>query len=89
MALGARAARIVSDIVTNAVRLVGVGLAIGIPIAWAASRSLKSMLFDLQPTDPAVMIAAFALLVTAALVASYVPARRASRVDPLTVLRHD
>jgi ABC-type lipoprotein release transport system permease subunit len=47
------------------------------------------MLFDLKPTDPTVMAAAIALLVTAALVASYVPARRASRVDPLTALRHE
>jgi predicted permease len=89
MALGAHAARIVSSVIANAFRLVGVGLAIGLPVAWAASRSLQSMLFDLKPTDPAVMTAAIALLVTAALVAAYFPARRASRVDPLTALRHE
>ena len=89
MALGAHSGRIVSEVMMNACRLVAIGLAIGVPVAWLASRSLQPMLFELKPTDPLVMLAAVALLVAAALVASVLPARRASRVDPLTALRHE
>lgn len=89
MALGAHSGRVVSDVIANAFRLVGIGLALGIPAAWAASHSLQSMLFGLKATDPSVMVVAVTLLVAAALVASFFPARRASRVDPLTALRHE
>jgi predicted permease len=89
MALGARAARIVAGVLTDGARLVGLGIAVGLPAAWAASRWVESMLFGLTPTDPVVIGGAIALLATAAQVAAYIPARRASRVNPLTALRHD
>jgi putative ABC transport system permease protein len=89
MALGANSAGVVGLVLLNGLKLVGVGLALGYPAAWAASSSVASMLFGLTPADPTTMAGAMGLLVAAALVASYVPARRASRVDPLGALRHE
>jgi predicted permease len=89
MALGAPGRRIVALVLTGGTRLVLIGIALGLPAAWAASRSVESMLFGLTPTDPAAIGGAIVLLTTAAQLAAYLPARRASRVDPLTALRHE
>jgi predicted permease len=89
MALGARPVSVVSGVLISGARLVAIGLAIGYPAAWAGSRSIEAMLYGLKPTDPTAMIGAAVLLAAAALVACYLPARRASRVDPLIALRHD
>ena len=89
MALGAQRSRVIGMVVKSAVRLVLVGVALGLPAAWAASRSVESMLFGLAPTDPATIAGAALLLTAAALLAAYLPARRASRVDPMTALRHE
>ena len=88
MALGAQRSGVIAMVIKSAVRLVLIGVAAGLPMAWAASRWLKSMLFGLTPTDPATMAAAAILLSTAGLLAAYVPARRASRLDPVNALRH-
>ena len=66
-----------------------IGLAIGLPVALGASRWVESMLFGLRPTDPVAIVAAVLLLATVAHVAAYLPALRASRVDPLVALRHE
>jgi ABC-type antimicrobial peptide transport system permease subunit len=89
MALGARRQRIVTLVMTSGARLVLIGLAAGMPVAWAASRWIESLLFGLAPTDPAVMGGAMALLIAAGQFAAFVPARRASLVDSLAALRHD
>jgi predicted permease len=89
MALGAQASRVILLVQGRAVRLVLAGIALGLPAAWMASRAIRSMLFGLTPADPWVMGAAIALLIGAAQVATYLPARRAARVDPLTALRHE
>ena len=57
--------------------------------AFAASRLIESLLFETKPNDPRAVALAAAILLTAALAAGYGPARRASRVDPLTALRHE
>jgi predicted permease len=89
LALGARRAQVMVSVLGGAARLVGAGLVMGLPVAWAAARFVRSMLFGLTPTDPIATSAAVATLVTAALVASYLPARRASRLDPVAALRND
>jgi putative ABC transport system permease protein len=89
MALGAQAHWVIRLVLGDGARLVGLGIAFGLPAAWIASRWTKSMLFGVTPTDPVAIAAALAVLVVAALVAAYLPARRASRLDPLTALRHE
>jgi putative ABC transport system permease protein len=89
MALGAQAARVVALVLKGGARLVLIGIALGLPAAWAASRWVESMLFGLTPTDPVAIGGAIVLLTAAAQLAAYLPARRASRLDPLAALRHE
>jgi ABC-type antimicrobial peptide transport system permease subunit len=89
MALGAPARRVVALVLERGTRLVLIGIAVGLPAAWAASRWVESMLFGLSPADPVAIGGAVLLLAAAAQVAGYLPARRASRVDPLVALRHE
>jgi predicted permease len=89
MALGARQTHVIGMEIRSAVRLVMLGMVLGLPAAWVLSRWIKSLLFGLTPTDPATIAAAAILLSAAALMAAYLPARRASRVDALTALRHE
>jgi predicted permease len=89
MALGAQGRRVVVMVLASGARLVLTGIALGLPAAWIASRSVTSMLFGLTPTDPATMAAAIIVLAAAAQLAAYLPARRASRVDPLVALRYE
>jgi predicted permease len=89
MALGSPRTRVVRLVLARGARLVLVGIAVGLPAGWAASLWVESMLFGLTPTDPAAVGGAVLVLTTAALLAAYVPARRASRLDPLAALRHE
>jgi len=65
------------------------GLAIGVPAALIAFRLVKSLLFETQPNDPGTLALAGVVLLTAAILAGYVPARRASRIGPLAALRNE
>ena len=87
MALGADASSVVGLMLDSAMRSVGVGAAAGMVVSVASARALRSFLFEVGPLDPAAFGAAAALLVLVALLAAYVPARRATRVDPLVALR--
>ena len=69
--------------------LAAIGLTIGILTALGTSRLIESFLFDMQRNDPRALTLAAAVLLSAALLAGYGPARRASRVDPMIALRHD
>ena len=89
LALGASQERIVWDVLGFGVRLAGIGLAIGLAGALAATRLLSSLLYDVRPTDAITFAAVSLLLLAVALVASYLPARRATRIDPITALRYD
>ena len=89
LALGAGRGAVIWMILRDVCALAAVGLTIGLSGALAASRLIESLLFDTKPNDPRTVAAAAAILLTAALVAGYGPARRASRIDPLTALRHD
>jgi len=89
LALGAGRGTVIWMILRDVCVLAAVGLAIGISAAFAASRLIESLLFETKPDDPRAVALAAAILLTAALAAGYGPARRASRVDPLTALRHE
>jgi putative ABC transport system permease protein len=87
MALGARAADVMRLVMGQAMRPVLAGLAFGLGLSIVAGRLVASQLFGVRPVDPLTLIAAPALLVAVALVASGVPARRATGVDPVRALR--
>jgi predicted permease len=87
MALGADAAQVVRLMLRSAMTSVLAGAAIGVAGALAATRLLESFLFEVRPLDPVAFASATAVLVAVALLAAYVPARRATRVDPLLALR--
>jgi ABC-type antimicrobial peptide transport system permease subunit len=75
-------------VLTNAMMLVGVGVGIGLVAAFAISRAVKSLLYGISATDPTTFLGVTLMLTVVALVASSIPALRASRVDPLVALRH-
>ncbi len=89
MALGARGGNIAWMILRETLLLVALGLAIGIPTALFAARFISSQLFGLEPADPVALSGAAVVLTLVALLAGYVPARRASRVNPLNALRYE
>ena len=89
MALGADRNRVVWSVLTEPVRLVALGLLVGLAGTLAAGRVVKKLLYDVSPTDPVTLLAVAVLLLLVALVASYVPALRATRVDPMLALRSD
>ncbi|HEX5732214.1 MAG TPA: ABC transporter permease [Blastocatellia bacterium] len=89
MALGARARDITGMILGEGIALALAGIAAGVVGALVLTRLLKGFLFGVTPTDPVTFAVISALLVALALVASYVPARRATRVDPMVALRYE
>jgi predicted permease len=86
MALGASAGRVVQLVLRETMWLVGIGIVIGLGAALAATRWVKSLLFGLQPHDPLTIGLAVLILLTVAAMAGYLPARRASRIDPMVAL---
>jgi predicted permease len=89
MALGATRSNVVGMVLTTACLLVAVGLIVGGVGAWYLSAGAKAFLFGLEPNDPRAFAAALAAISIAALIASAIPARRASRVDPIVALRSE
>ncbi len=89
MALGAQRGAVVWMVLRRVLLLAAVGLAISVPTALSGTRLVKSFLFETQPNDPETLALAGVVLLSAALLAGYVPARRASRIDPLAALRQE
>ena len=89
VALGAQVRDVVGLVVTQGLRVVGLGIAIGLVGAVATTRVLRSLLYGVAATDPATLVAVSMGLVAVAALAAYVPARRATRVDPMVALRHE
>jgi ABC-type antimicrobial peptide transport system permease subunit len=87
MALGASARDVQSGIVLQTLRLAAVGLTIGVAASWAIARSLNGLLFGVTATDPVTFLGMLLVLLVVATLAGYLPARRASRIDPLVALR--
>jgi len=89
MALGAESRDVLRLVVGQGITLAIVGAVVGVAAALAVTRFLSSMLFGVKPSDPATFVAIAALLALVALAASYIPARRATRVDPMVALRYE
>jgi predicted permease len=89
MALGAQRGAVVWMVLRRVLLLAAVGLAIGLPAALGASQLVKSFLFETQPNDPGTLALACVVLLSAAILAGYAPARRASRIDPVAALRQE
>jgi predicted permease len=89
VALGADGWRLVGMVMRQAAALLAVGLGIGGVLGWLAARSVRTLLFEIQPNDPWILGGGAAILAACALVASLVPARRAARINPLEALRQD
>ena len=89
MTLGASRGEITGMIVRESGRLLAAGLGVGLLLALAGGRAAGSMLFGLKPYDPITLAMAAALLAIVAVAASYVPARRATKVDPMVALRYE
>lgn len=89
MALGAKRGTVVWMVLRRVLVLAGVGVAVSVPVAMVASRLVRSLLFETQPNDPVALGVAGVVLLGAAVVAGYGPARRASRIDPLVALRQE
>jgi len=89
LALGAGANTVMRNYLARGLLLTSIGLGIGITLALGVSRVMTSLLFETSPTDPLTLVAVSLLVATAALCASYFPARRATNVDPVEVLRQE
>jgi putative ABC transport system permease protein len=89
MALGAHSGNILSLVLKRGMKLTLIGLALGLIGAVASTRLLRDMLFGIKPFDPLTFAAMTLLLVCISLVACFLPARRATKVDPMNVLRNE
>ena len=89
MALGASTTDVLALVLQQGIKLTAIGFALGLVGSFAAGRVLTSVLFEVNPGDPATYAAVAALLVLVTLAASYFPARRATKIDPLTALRQE
>jgi ABC-type antimicrobial peptide transport system permease subunit len=89
MALGADRMRVLWMVLGESLALVGVGVAAGLLMAFAATRFISSQLYGVTPTDPATIAAVTIVLAAVAVFAGYIPAHRATKVDPMVALRYE
>ena len=89
MALGATQARVQLAVIANTLRLAVIGIAVGTVASFAISNLITSLLFGTPPTDRTTFLSMILLLLMVALFAGYLPARRASRIDPMIALRNN
>lgn len=89
LALGASGKDLLRLVLTEGITLVGVGMLLGLLASAALTRVLQSVLYDVSATDPATFVGVALLLAAATLLACYIPARRATKIDPMVALRHE
>jgi ABC-type antimicrobial peptide transport system permease subunit len=89
LACGAEPRKMIAMVLREATIVAAIGLAIGLPLAIGVGKTLRAFLFGVQPGDVVTLTASCMVLTMVALLAAYVPARRASRIDPIAALRED
>ena len=89
MALGAKPANVLWLVMRESLWLVGAGLLIGVPIALVSAHAISALLFGLTPVDPLSLALSILILLFFSAIAGYIPARKASRVNPLVTLRYE
>ena len=89
MALGAQPRDILREVLSHGGRMAAVGIALGLAASLGLTRLMTSILFGVSPTDPLTLGAVVLILLAVALLACWIPARRAMRVDPMVALRHE
>jgi predicted permease len=89
MALGARSGDVIRLVLGQGLRVTGIGILFGVAGALVLTRFLQSLLYEVRPTDPATFVGVLLLLVSVSVAASYLPARRAMKVDPMEALRYE
>ena len=89
LALGAQSAAVLWMVLRESLILLAVGLALGLPLTLASTRVIRAQLFGLSPTDPIILASAIAVVALMTLIAAWLPARRAAKVDPMVALRCD
>jgi ABC-type antimicrobial peptide transport system permease subunit len=89
MALGAARTSVLWMVLREVALMATAGVVLGLPVAIGLSRFVQSQLYGLSPTDPPTLILSAVVLTTVAMLAGYVPARRATRVDPMLALRYE
>jgi putative ABC transport system permease protein len=89
MALGAAPSDVLRLILGQGLGLAGIGLAIGLVVSAAVTRLMRALLFGVSPTDPATILAVSTVLVMVALAASFLPAYRAAKINPIRAIRHE
>ena len=87
MALGATRERVQSGVIMKTLQMAMIGIAVGTVASFVVARAISSLLFGTQPTDPMTFAGMILLLTFVAFLAGYIPARRASRIDPMVALR--
>jgi ABC-type antimicrobial peptide transport system permease subunit len=87
--LGAQARNVLWQVLRETLLLVLIGVALGLPAALAASRLAEGLLFGLTATDPLTIALATLVMITIAVLAGYLPARKAARIDPMVALRYE
>jgi ABC-type antimicrobial peptide transport system permease subunit len=89
MAIGAAKPHVLWLIMREVLMLLGIGMVIALPLSWALTQAVRSQLYGIQPTDPLTVAAATLAIATVAMLAGYLPARRASKVHPMLALRYE
>jgi putative ABC transport system permease protein len=89
MALGASSSKVLGMVVGDSLKLIAIGVGMGLASAFFLTRYMRSLLYGVSETDPVTFAVIPALLAMVALAATYIPARRATRVDPMVALRHE